>query len=199
MQLKQFYNMATKVNSIKKCYYFWWSTWLFNDKNTDIYFSTQNLIQSQHKFTYRKDNKLTQFQGKSSTSTSTCNPWLGRSAWIIFCAWFKMTDIPNSKIPQCTEQKWCTLLLWMVHCGIWDRCCGICQICLFPWATYTATTFNHNLCYKVLSCCYTILRSERNDRHCTCALRWRHNEHASVSNHQPHDCLLNHLFGRRSK
>ena len=31
------------------------------------------------------------------------------------------------------------------------------------------------------------------------ALRWRHNEHDSVSNHQPHDCLLNHLFGRRSK
>ena len=31
------------------------------------------------------------------------------------------------------------------------------------------------------------------------SLRWRHNEHDSVSNHQPHDCLLNHLFGRWSK
>ena len=30
MQLKQFYNIATKVNSRKKCYYFWWSTWLFS-------------------------------------------------------------------------------------------------------------------------------------------------------------------------
>ena len=30
-------------------------------------------------------------------------------------------------------------------------------------------------------------------------LRWRHNEHDGVSNHQPHDCLLNRLFGRRSK
>ena len=30
-------------------------------------------------------------------------------------------------------------------------------------------------------------------------LQWRHNEHDGVSNHQPHDCLLNHLFGRRSK
>ena len=27
-QLKQFYNIATKVSSRKKCYYFWWSTWL---------------------------------------------------------------------------------------------------------------------------------------------------------------------------
>ena len=31
------------------------------------------------------------------------------------------------------------------------------------------------------------------------ALQWRHNGHDSVSNHQPHDCLLNRLFRRRSK
>ena len=30
-------------------------------------------------------------------------------------------------------------------------------------------------------------------------LRWRHNDHAGVSNHQPHGCLLNRLFRRRSK
>ena len=30
-------------------------------------------------------------------------------------------------------------------------------------------------------------------------LPWRHNERDGVSNHQPHDCLLNHLFRRRSK
>ena len=30
-------------------------------------------------------------------------------------------------------------------------------------------------------------------------LRWRHNDHASVSNHQPHGCLLNRLFRNRSK
>ena len=28
-------------------------------------------------------------------------------------------------------------------------------------------------------------------------LQWRHNEHDSVSNHQPGVCLLNRLFGRR--
>ena len=28
-------------------------------------------------------------------------------------------------------------------------------------------------------------------------LQWRHNEHDGVSNHQPHDCLLKHLFRRR--
>ena len=31
------------------------------------------------------------------------------------------------------------------------------------------------------------------------ALRWRHNGRYSVSNHQPHDCLLNRLFRRRPK
>ena len=31
------------------------------------------------------------------------------------------------------------------------------------------------------------------------ALQWRHNGHDGVSNYQPHDYLLNRLFGRRSK
>ena len=31
------------------------------------------------------------------------------------------------------------------------------------------------------------------------ALQWRHNDHDGVSNHQPDHCLLNCLFGRRSK
>ena len=31
------------------------------------------------------------------------------------------------------------------------------------------------------------------------SLRWRHNGHDGVSNHQPHDCLLNRLFRRRSE
>ena len=31
------------------------------------------------------------------------------------------------------------------------------------------------------------------------ALQWRYNQHDGVSNHQPHNCLLNHLLKRRSK
>ena len=34
---------------------------------------------------------------------------------------------------------------------------------------------------------------------CPDPLQWRHNGRDSVSNHQPHDCLLNRLFRRRSK
>ena len=37
MQLKQFYNKAIKVSCRKKCYYFWWSTWLINAKMVDGY------------------------------------------------------------------------------------------------------------------------------------------------------------------
>ena len=33
----------------------------------------------------------------------------------------------------------------------------------------------------------------------TLTLRWRHNEHDGVLNHQPHDCLFNRLFRRRSQ
>ena len=39
----------------------------------------------------------------------------------------------------------------------------------------------------------------RMETHILYALRWRHNDHDGVSNHQPHHCLLNCLFGRRSK
>ena len=35
--------------------------------------------------------------------------------------------------------------------------------------------------------------------HVSTSLQWCHNGHNSVSNHQPHDCLLNRLFRRRSK
>ena len=38
-----------------------------------------------------------------------------------------------------------------------------------------------------------------NTQHLYKALRWRHNGRDSVSNHQPHGCLLNRLFRRRSK
>ena len=38
-----------------------------------------------------------------------------------------------------------------------------------------------------------------NTRKAQLSLQWRHNGRSSVSNHQPHDCLLNRLFQRRSK
>ena len=40
---------------------------------------------------------------------------------------------------------------------------------------------------------------DRSIVHSVCALQRHHNGRDGVSNHQPHDCLLNRLFGRRSK
>ena len=37
MQLKQFHYIATKVSSRKKCYYFWWSTWLLTAQLWNIW------------------------------------------------------------------------------------------------------------------------------------------------------------------
>ena len=39
----------------------------------------------------------------------------------------------------------------------------------------------------------------RNISEASMTWQWRHNGHASVWNHQPHDCLLNHLFRRTPK
>ena len=40
----------------------------------------------------------------------------------------------------------------------------------------------------------------QNGRHLAqTTLQWRHNDHDGGSNQQPHDCLLNRLFRRRSK
>ena len=64
-------------------------------------------------------------------------------------------------------------------------------MCVCPfWSHYT--TCNSALALmRVCATCwshYTLITSQ-----------WRHNEHDGVSNHQLHDCLLRHLFTRRSK
>ena len=52
-----------------------------------------------------------------------------------------------------------------------------------------------NLCHHMMSLChYELTQLFQN-----IPLQWRHNGHDGISNHQPHRCLLNPLFGRRSK
>ena len=54
----------------------------------------------------------------------------------------------------------------------------------------------HSL-YSVSS--YQGLLSTHSGSHHRFILQWRHNEHDGISNDQPHECLLNRLFRRRSK
>ena len=57
----------------------------------------------------------------------------------------------------------------------------------------------YNVSYAEIHChcdtCTAIVGRTRK----SITLQWCHNEHDGVSNHQPHDCLLNRLFRRRSK
>ena len=80
---------------------------------------------------------------------------------------------------------------------------------------YRATSFTTILFYTIFSCFTSRIHSKigllflSNSAVVTWILlpicsvlfaqHWRHNDHDSVSNHQPHGCLLNRLLGRRSK
>ena len=52
---------------------------------------------------------------------------------------------------------------------------------------------------SVVVCKYCRRAHDKHSDACCWILQWRHNGHNGVSNHQPHDCLLKRLFGRRSK
>ena len=58
----------------------------------------------------------------------------------------------------------------------------------------SSTNFYHTTCFESALCrpCSEFLKLTK-------SLRWRHNDHAGVSNHQPPGCLLNRLFRRKSK
>ena len=86
---------------------------------------------------------------------------------------------------QAVEQIVELAVIWDTVALMWCHCNTICHSCcdwtLLIW-------IKRNICHRQ---CH--LRC-----HCI-TLQWRHNGHDGVSNHQPHDCLLNRLFGRRSK
>ena len=60
----------------------------------------------------------------------------------------------------------------------------------------THITHAHGMCWVVSVTLYMPYKCTYIG--CT-PLNWRHNGHDGVSNHQPHDCLLDRLSGRRSK
>ena len=74
---------------------------------------------------------------------------------------------------------------------------SLCHLCIALLGTKIRT----NICHKNLFNAYSRARKILllTSAKILMTLRWRHNERDSVSNHQPHDCLLNRLFRRRSK
>ena len=75
-------------------------------------------------------------------------------------------------------------------------CCMQCNgSFLFDW-TWSNTIIFPGI--KTLPWDHSPLTKQRNIG-LGCSLQWRHNGHGGVSNHQPPDCSLSHLFRRRSK
>ena len=78
---------------------------------------------------------------------------------------------------------------------------GICP--MVQWVNTTQSVMMHLLIISMIR--HHAYESCSKIYHCTLAwmehlpLRWRHNGRDGVSNHQPHDCLLDSLFGLRSK
>ena len=71
MQLKQFYNIATKVSSRKKCYYFWWSTWLIRARLLHETFYVRGLLvlpESGSRLNIKTTVQVRDFHGNNKTS-----------------------------------------------------------------------------------------------------------------------------------
>ena len=67
----------------------------------------------------------------------------------------------------------------------------------FPWNKFNTTRLPlwYWIYFRRITNMYLYFSVENKDL----TLQWHHNGRNGISNHQPHDCFLNHLFRRRSK
>ena len=80
--------------------------------------------------------------------------------------------------------------LYLFHWTIWYSAASVKQ----TWIQ--CVTCDPNICHDRN---IFITDSTRGCHNTDLSLLWHHNGHDGISNHQPHDCLLNCLFRRRSK
>ena len=81
-----------------------------------------------------------------------------------------------------------------------------CQLPIGSWGTKFSEMLNLEDSIKIYRCHHFLTTVVSRHCHTSCkqviyhsSLQWCHNEHDGVSNHQPHDCLLKRVLGRRSK
>ena len=87
----------------------------------------------------------------------------------------------------------------MLFWGPWSFL-SILGLVKFPWLFHNAAKRNsYRVFMWVIQVNLFTIKSPSKSYRYIVPLHWRHNGHDSVSNHQPHDCLLNRLFRRRSK
>ena len=81
----------------------------------------------------------------------------------------------------------CAIILMTPNANVWYQ---LLYKMVFSSSIKTYITFINDLIHSSVWLCFICQAM---------ALQWRHNGYAGISNHQPHDCLLNRLFGHRSK
>ena len=127
--------------------------------------------------------------------------WRGALMFSMICVWINgWVNISEAGDLRCHRAHYDVIVMWIWFCSIPDQ---------YPWDPNSNISFwlwyLISYDYIWLQRWYMFnehqkLRKDLERRYGnTLTLRWRHNERDSVSNHQPHDCLLNRLFTRRSK
>ena len=106
----------------------------------------------------------------------------GNSVAIFMCKVFKHLSLTNVSKPQCVNR---IRTLHAISITI-NSASGLHHPCLDKLFVHAAYFYTH-----------ANFTTAQDDWLFT--LHWRHNDHDGVSNHQPHGCLLNRLFRRRSK
>ena len=97
--------------------------------------------------------------------------------------------------------------LYQTYLSLWLSYMGKCHLCTIAIAHVSSS--EQKCCFQinVTTCEYVSLETMPVIVYvfCSCnhgklvSLQWRHNGHDSISNHQPHDRLLNRFFRGRSK
>ena len=100
-----------------------------------------------------------------------------KPSWVWIMAWRQLADkalletmLVHWKLDHCEQSYWIQIILQQCSCKKWFVICKV------------STIFSRAPCVKAAF-----------------SLQWRQNEHDGVSNHQPHGCLLNRFYRRRSK
>ena len=97
LQLKQFYNKATKFSCRKKCYYFWWSTWLVMGHSSNL---LELCVWLLWLFMHRNDNQ-------SNVLMSQCVGLVPRILWLSWGNTGQCWKILTTSIPMWDWNKQC--------------------------------------------------------------------------------------------
>ena len=107
--------------------------------------------------------------------------------FVVLCCGYTLTDFPIAI-------RLTSLALWQSNdCPSASKATLMNMDKYFMWIHYERL-YNHNKAKHNKTVCIFL-----GIYYIPGTLRWRHNDHAGVSNHQPHGCLLNRLFRRKSK